>query len=155
MAVPGWNVSEPLHIAKKIYDYVQAFRDAPEEVKSFSLHIKSFAVALEDLEDYLKQNPVFAAADDSKKLRETLAGCRSCADECLLFVEQFKKLDEPVQGKLTASSKATWIWKKSTALKLGQTVDRQINAIHLRLAISSMYILSHQWEIMDTWAYSA
>lgn len=141
MAVPGWNVGELLHVAKAVYDYIQALRGASDEVKSFASKINTFCGALEELDKCLA-DPTTASAEDTKHLRDTLNGCWKCATECQKFIEQFKELNEPIRGKMNAGDKVTWVWKKDTAVKLRQEINSQIIDINLLLGIASLYVFA-------------
>ncbi len=141
MVLPGWSVGELLHVAKTVYDYIQALRGASDEVKSFASKIKTFCGALEELDKCLA-NPTTASAEDSKHLRDTLDGCWTCATECRKFIEQFKELNEPIQGKINAGDKVTWVWKKDTAARLREEINSQIIDINLLLGIASLYVFA-------------
>ena len=140
MIPPGWNVTEPLHIAKKLYDYIQALRGASDEVKSFASKLRTFCIALEELEKCLA-NLTTASADDTKHLRDTLDGCWNCAMKCRDFIDQFKELNEPIQGKINAGGKLNWVWKKDTAARLRLEINSQIDDINLLLGIASLYVI--------------
>ena len=140
---PGWNVTEPLHVAKKVYDYIQAIRGASDEVKSFASKLNTFCVALEALEKSL-ESPLTPSADNASYLRHTLDGCWTCAADCQKFIEQFKSLNEPAQGKYNTGDKVTWVWKKDTAAKLRQEIDSQIHGITFLLSVASLqYVVRH------------
>ncbi len=139
MVLPGWNVSEPIHIAKKLYDYIQEVRGASDEARSFASKLKTYCVALEELEKCLT-SPTAASTDDTNHLRTTLDGCQNCAIQCQRFIEQFKKLHEPIPGKYNAVDKVNWVFKKDTAIKLRHDIDSQISDINLLLGIASLYV---------------
>ena len=134
----GWNVTEPINIAKKLYDYIQALRGASDEAKSFAAKLKTYCVALEELDKCLP-TPTAASINDSEHIRATLDGCRACAIECQNFIDQFKKLNEPIQGKNKTGERVNWVWKKDTAVKLRYDIESQISDINLLLHITSLY----------------
>ena len=138
---PGWNVTEPLHIAKKVYNYIQAIRGASVEVKSFASKLKTFCRALEALEECLASATI-ASVEGAEHLRNTLDGCWVCATDCQKFIEHFKNLNEPVQGVSTTGDKVNWVWKKDTAARLRQEIDSQIVDINLVMNIASLYVLA-------------
>src|SRR4051794_11753053 len=86
----GWNVTEPLHIAKKIYDFIQAFRDASDEVKAFTSHISMLCSTLELLKDCL-ENPAFALNHDLTKYKATYDSFSNCVGKCQRFIKQFQR----------------------------------------------------------------
>jgi hypothetical protein len=125
---PGWNVTEPIHVAKRIYDFVQALRGASEDMKSFASKIHTFQLALEGLEECLK-NSTPEEFGDLRNLRHTLDGCRTCAEQCQTFIDQFR---------LTVGGRMAWVWRQDRAVWLKQEVDSQLLGINSLLHIATM-----------------
>ncbi|MCJ1427206.1 hypothetical protein MMC29_005109 [Sticta canariensis] len=141
MVLPGWNVTEPLEVAAKIYTIVRAYRDADGQIQSFASQVSIFCTTLRALDECLK-NPDATPLDDNDPLKIASDGCRRCAENCQSFVEDFLKQNDLPQPNAKARQEGgpgrrlQWIWRKDQATALAEEMGRQISYIGLNLNIA-------------------
>ncbi|MCJ1393913.1 hypothetical protein MMC18_006789 [Xylographa bjoerkii] len=129
MALPGWNVTEPLHIAKKIYDLVSAYQDAPSEIRSFSSHVSGFCLNLEALDELLADSTYAAYDVSARSFEPTLKRYNVCVAHCKEFLKQ-------IQENPTAGQKGKWLFKnKDKAATLGKEIDSLNTSIAVLLTL--------------------
>jgi len=135
MALPGWNVSEPLHVARLIYSTVSAYRDAPSEIKSFSSQISGFCVNLVQLNECLSDSFYTPEDASATNFRDTLDRFNECAAQCKEFLKQ-------IQANPTAAQKLKWlVTNKDTAVKLGTKIDSLNSSISVLLNLDIQYAI--------------
>ncbi len=138
MIPPGWNVTEPMHVAAKLYDFVQKYRGAPEQIRAFATQVNTFCSAMKAFESCLK-SPDSIPQDDLETLTTVSNGCKRCADHCQAFLGTFfKQLDDFSQEEVRAGDRLNWIWKKDEAITLKQDMSEQVGIINLHLNISHL-----------------
>lgn len=145
MVLPGWNVTEPLQVAWKFYNWVRNFRDADDEIKTFAVQVESFCDVLKALDECLK-NPDSTPLHDDDPLKVASDGCKRCAEHCKKFVNHFfrqfngKIPDAPTRDDVGPSHRLNWMWKKDEATKLALEMNRQIHNINLHISIAERQV---------------
>jgi hypothetical protein len=134
---PGWNVTEPIALAGKLFHVVQSFRSASEEARSFAFKVDTFRSNLNQLQKEL-ENP----SENVTRLKPILVHCQNIVEKCEAFDKRFKELNKSnltivAAGRLTSS----WVWNKETAgtaTKLRHEIDSLTNDITVSISIDSM-----------------
>lgn len=140
MILPGWNVSEPIDLAIKLYDVVEALKTAPEEAKSFTAKVNGFRRSLEELQGTLNNDiATRSSAQDLDHLGATLVECQECVQRCEDFGQRFKGLVKDGRGGLSGASQATrWVWQDKKVARLRAEIDSQMGSIGLSLMIKTL-----------------
>ena len=136
--LPGWNVSEPLQLAFKLYEVCEALKSAPDEAKAFILKVQNFRRSLEVLQQALKDDVKDRYSIQSlENLHATLTACQDCVKRCEDFSKRFRDLTGDGKGTLTgAGQRVRLVWQEKKVAKLAAAVDSQISNIALSLAIT-------------------
>ena len=127
MAVPGFSVSELLHVAKKLYTLINAYRDAPREIAVCSFQISMFISNLQRIIEVLPSptSALLGASSDSDQY--ALSCYNKCVDHCKEFLVQ-------IQGKSDLKQRGNWLLKnKDKAVTLGKEIDLLNSTISLSL----------------------
>ena len=141
MVLPGWNVSEPIDLAIKLYEVVEALRSAPDSAKAFVSKINNFRSNLKELQRILESDTVSHSADDLENLRATLHQCQACVQRCEEYSEKFGKLIKDGGGRMDGAGQATrWALQDKKVTRLREEIDSQMNGIGLTLAIKALYV---------------
>lgn len=138
MVLPGWNVSEPIDLAFKLYDVVESLRSAPQSAKAFVSKIKNFSSNLAELQKILEYDTGRQSAQDLEHLRVTVLECQACVKRCEEYSEKFGKLTSDGTGKMDGAGQAAlWTLQKEKVARLRDEIDGQMNSIGLTLAIKT------------------
>ena len=145
MVLPGWNASEPVELAVKLYHVVESFKSAPEESKSFVSKVNSFSRSLNKLQKTLDDAPAIPPPSTSSQslddLKATLEECKSCVAKCEAFAEHFQKLTRTGGGGggglASAGQASKWVWRDKESARLRQEIDSQMASIGLNLTIET------------------
>lgn len=141
MVLPGWNVSEPIDLAYKLYQVVESLRSAPESARAFVSKIKQFSGNLRELQKILESAAAPQAAQDLEYLRATALECQACVKRCEEYSESFKKLTKDGRGKMDGAGQAArWTLQKERVARLREEIDGQMNSIGLALAIRTLCV---------------
>lgn len=137
MVLPGWNVSEPIQLALKLYEVVEALKNAPEGAKAFISKVNRFSRSLEVLQQALKGDTESRYyAQDLDHLQATLVECQDCVKRCEEFSKPFQDLTRDGKGGLTsAGQRVRLVWQEKKVAKLAEDVRDQIDSIGLSLQI--------------------
>lgn len=136
MILPGWNVSEPIDLAIKLYDVVEALKNAPEGAKSFVYKVNSFRRSLEELQQTLKNDiAARSSAQDLDHLHATLLECQQCVQRCEEFGRRFESLTGDGKGGLL---RARWVWQDKKVARLRAEIDSQMGSIGMSLMIKTL-----------------
>lgn len=140
MVLPGWNVSEPIQLAVKLYDVIDALKDAPEGARSFVSKVNGFRRLLEELGQTLKSDfPDHSTAKDLDHLHATLVECQDCVRRCQDFGDRFKSLTKDGGGGIARVGQAArYLWQDKKVARLRAEIDSQMNNIHLSLTIRTL-----------------
>ena len=137
MVLPGWNVSEPVQLAVKLYKVVEALKNAPEDARAFSLKVdrfhRSLNVLLKTFEDDLENQ---SSPDHLDNLHATLIDCKDCVRRCEDFSRPFQDLTKDARGHRNAGQRVRLLWHEEKIAKLAAEVDDQIANINTSLLIS-------------------
>ena len=142
MILPGWNVSEPIDLAWKLYDVIESFKSAPEDAKAFVSRVNKFSRALKELQKTINNDTALrsSSAQDLDLLRATLVDCQDVVKRCEAFSEQFQKLVQDGGGSIAGAQQATrWVWKDKKVARLNQEIDNQMVSISVTLMIKTLY----------------
>jgi carotenoid cleavage dioxygenase-like enzyme len=142
MVLPGWNVSEPVDLAWKLYHVVESLKSAPEEAKAFVAKINAFSRSLNELQNTLRNDIASrASAQDLDHLRITLEECQACVKRCEEFSERFEKLTKGGARGVAGASQATrWALQDKKVDRLRKDIDSQMNGIGLTLTIRTLCV---------------
>ena len=141
MVLPGWNVSEPIDLAYKLYKVVESLRSAPESAKAFVSKINNFSSNLEHLQRILEKDTASHSTKDFDHLRATVLECQACVKRCEEYSEGFGKLTKDGRKKLDAAGQAArWTLQEKRVARLREEIDTQMSSISLTLTIQSLYV---------------
>jgi len=140
MVLPGWNVSEPIQLAIKLYDVIDALKDAPEDARAFVSKVNGFRRSLEELGQTLKSDfSDLSSFQDLDHLHATLVECQGCVRRCQDFGDRFKSLTKDGGGSITRVGQAArYLWQDKKVARLRAEIDSQMNSIHLNLTIRTL-----------------
>ena len=134
MVLPGWNVSEPIELAYKLYEIVESLRSAPENAKAFTSKTNSFKSSLDELDRILASELPSQPGQDH--LRATIRDCRACIKRCEEHSQSFPKLTKDGKGKIDwARQAALWTFQEKTVNKLSEEIKTLMSSISLVLTI--------------------
>ena len=92
MIPPGWNVTEPIELAVKLVQVIDALSTASQDSRAFASKIDNFRRSLSHLQKKM-DDAAISNADDYDHLRATLAECKVCVERCEDFSKDFAKLN--------------------------------------------------------------
>lgn len=150
MLPPGWNVTEPLHIAARFAVFVQKYRGAPQQIKTFASEVEVFCGALKVFERCFK-NPESSPAEDLDSLKAISDDFQRCANNCKAFIRRFfdqfgtsAKEDAGAGGRLNAqinraAAQVNWIWKNDEANALKHDMSRVVAIANLHLGVATQW----------------
>ena len=137
---PGWNVTEPIGLAIRLYRVAEQLRGAPEEAGLFVARIKSFSSALKQLQNILeKGNAAASSSDGLQELKTAVDESTVCVLRCENFSQRFFNLvnNAGVQ-RANIGQAARWVWKKEEVSRLAAEMDSHIQAILLGIGVQTM-----------------
>lgn len=141
MVLPGWNVSEPIHLAHRLYQVVEALRSAPDSAKAFVSKINSFSVNLSELQKLLESDASSRSSQDLEHLRATVTECQACVKRCEEFSEGFGKLTADGKGKRYIAAQATrWTLQEKKVARLKEEIDGLMNGIGLTIHVKNLWV---------------
>ena len=134
MVLPGWNVSEPIHLAHKLYELVDSLRSAPESAKTFNSNTKSFKANLDELDRILESE--LPSQPGQTHLRDTVRECRACIQRCEEYSDSFPKLTKDGRGKIDGAGQAArWTLQEKKVTRLREEIDARMSSIGLTIVI--------------------
>jgi hypothetical protein len=140
MVLPGWNVSEPVQLAVKLYEVIDDLKDAPEAARAFVSKVNGFRRLLEELGQTLRSD--FSDRSSAKELdhlHATLIECQDCVRRCQEFGDRFKSLTRDGGVSIArAGQAAKYLWQDKKVARLRAEIDSQMNSIHLSLTVRSL-----------------
>ncbi|KAL9064336.1 MAG: hypothetical protein Q9161_008936 [Pseudevernia consocians] len=138
MVLPGWNVSEPIDLAYKLYEVVESLRSAPESARAFVSKINNFRGNLKELQKVLEREITSQPTQDLQHLSATVLECKAVVERCEEYSERFRKLTKDGRGKMDGAGQAArWMLQKEKVARLREDIDGQMNSIQLTLAIKT------------------
>ena len=141
MVLPGWNISEPIDLAYKLYEVVESLRFAPESAKAFVSKINNFSGNLKSLQKILEKDTASHSTQDLDQLRSTVLECQACVKRCEEYSEGFGKLTKDGRGKMDGAGQAArWTLQEKRVARLREEIDTQMSSISLTLAIQSLCV---------------
>lgn len=157
MVLPGWNVSEPIHVAAKFYLFIQRYRDAPQQIESFAGDVDVFRGALKLFERCFK-NPASIMDEDLDSFKAISDDFQRCANKCQAFIGRFfdqfdtsAREDAGAGGRLNAQinranaqinrtkSQVNWIWSADEANELKDDMSRVVGIANLHLGVAMQW----------------
>ena len=139
MVLPGWNVSEPIDLAHRLYQVVEALRSAPDSAKAFVSKINSFSVNLRELQNILESDARSRSSQDLEHLRATVTECQAYVKRCEEFSEGFGKLTADGKGKIyIAGQAARWTLQERKVARLREEIDGLMNGIGLTILVKNL-----------------
>ena len=138
MVLPGWNVSEPIDFAYKLYQVVESLRSAPEGARAFVSKINNFRANLKELQRILEREPT-----SHEHLRTVVLECEAFVERCEEYSGGFGKLTKDGRGKMDGAGQAArWLLQEKKVARLREEIDGQMNNIGLTLAIKTLCVRS-------------
>ena len=137
MVLPGWNVSEPIDLAHRLYQVVEALRSAPHDAKAFVSKINNFSASLRELQKIFESDTPSHSAQDLEHLRATVRQCQGCVKRCEEFSEGFGKLTTDGKGKIQA---ARWALQEKKVARLSKEIDDLMNGVQLILLVKTLWV---------------
>lgn len=141
MVVPqGWNVTEPLGLAIRLYRITEQLKNAPVEAGLFIARIRTFSSALHQLQMVLESaHAGTPSIDGLQALESIVVDSQRCVQRCENFVTRFFNLVNKSGVEIaTIGEAANWVWKKEEGRGLAAEMDTHIQAILLRLGIENL-----------------
>ena len=139
---PGWNVTEPIGIAIKLFEIAEKLKDAPRSAKHFKTKIEGLGQSLKLLERVLREigggRAAPLPADNLAQLRRGVIGLQECIERCEEFIATFVPLTSDGSKKPSAAAKARWVWEEKTGKDYSAQIESHINLISLNLSINSL-----------------
>ena len=136
MVLPGWNISEPIDLAYKLYEVVESLRSAPESAQAFVSKIKNFSANLKSLQRILEKAVSSHSTQDLDHLYATILECQACVKRCEEYSEGFGKLTKDGRGKMDGAGQAArWTLQEKKVARLREDIDTQMSSLGLTLAI--------------------
>ena len=141
MVLPGWNVSEPIDLAYKLYEVVESLRNAPASAKAFVSKINNFSGNLKELQRILQTDTASRSPQDLEHLRATVLVCEDCVKRCEEYAESFGKLTKDGKGKMDGAGQAArWTLQEKKWTRMRDEINDQMNNIGLTLQIKTLYV---------------
>ena len=141
MVLPGWNVSEPIDLAHRLYQVVEALRSAPDSAKAFVSKINNFSVNLRELQKILESDTSSRSTQDFEHLRATIIECQAYVKRCEEFSEGFAKLTTDGKGKIyIAGQAARWTLQEKKVARLRDEIDGLMNGIGLTILVRTLWV---------------
>lgn len=150
MVLPGWNVTEPLHVAAKFVNFVQKYRGATQEIKTFASDVEVFRRALKGVESFFK-NPDSIPEEDLENFKAALDYFQLCANKCQAFIEKFydqlgtsPNEEAGASGRLNAqidraAALVKWLRKNDEAIALKDNMSRVVAIANLHLSLATQW----------------
>ena len=146
MIPPGWNVTEPIHVALQAIRTVRSIKKAPTDAKDFRANLDSFQASVKGLQSLVQtlkpaietSKSLEAPPTDVDILETDLERARHCIERCEQFSKRYNALlEEKEDGKfLNRTGQASrWVWDSSTVHGLEKQLEECIQAISLKLNI--------------------
>ena len=139
---PGWNVTEPIGIAIKLYEIGEKLNHAPKSAKYFKSKIESLAGSLSLLEEVLLRigdgGAARPPADNFAQLRNEVNELQECIQRCEKFIATFVPLTSDGSKKPSAAAKARWVWDEKKGHEHSAQIESHIHRISFNLNINAL-----------------
>ena len=136
---PGWNVTEPIGIAIKLYEIAEKLNHAPNSAKHFKSKIERLGATLSTLEKViLRIRAAPLPADGLAQLQKEVVGLQECIKQCEEFIATFVSLTGDGSKKSSAAAKARWVWDEKKGNEFSAQIESHINYINFNLSIISL-----------------
>ena len=135
MVLPGWNVSEPLGLAVRLYRISEQLRSAPEEARTFTNKIVIFRAALNRLQKMLEYRLARTSSPDGlADLMSAVAKSELCVERCENLAKRFQNLSNGHGFRAANAAQATrFVWKRDEIKRFVEDMDSYIQSIVLFL----------------------
>ena len=136
VVLPGWNVTEPIGIAIKLYEIAEKLNHAPSSAKHFKSKIERLGATLSSLEKViLRISAAPLPADNLAQLQKEVVGLQECIKHCEEFIATFVSLTGDGSKKSSAAAKARWVWDEKKGNEYSEQIESYIHYINLNLNI--------------------
>ena len=139
---PGWNVTEPIGIAIKLYEIAEKLNHAPSRAKHFKSKIERLGHTLSSLEKVLGRfgdgRAAPLPADSLVQLQKEVVELQECIKHCEEFIATFVPLTGDGSKKSSAAAKARWVWDEKKVNELSAQIESHIHCINLDLSIIAL-----------------
>lgn len=126
MIPPGWNVTEPIGLAIKLYRIAEELRNAPEETNIFRKRLISFKNGLDTLQEILEEgadsNLLLRHVD---RLKSVVKESQDCVQRCEDFVTSVRQATK-------------WVWKKEQAGRLTAEIDSRLHDLSFGMQLVTL-----------------
>lgn len=141
MVLPGWNVSEPIDLAHRLYQVIEALRSAPDSAKAFVSKITNFSANLSKLQKVLESDAASHSAQDLERLCATVLECQACVKRCEEFSEGFGKLTKDGRGKMDGAGQAArWALQEKKVARLREEINGRMKDIEFALVVMNLCV---------------
>ena len=131
---PGWNVTEPIGVAIRLYQIADKLKDAPRSTKAFLSKIEGLGASLKVLEQVLQglghDGDAPHPAVNFIQLRKEVVALQECVKHCEEFIGSFIPL--------TATARARWVLSQGKAKDYTRLIESHINGIQLNLSVNAL-----------------
>lgn len=139
---PGWNVTEPIGIAIRLYEIAEKLNHAPSRAKHFKSKIEHLGGTLSSLEKVLLRiaegRAAPLAADHLAQLQKAVVGLQGCIKHCEEFIATFVSLTSDGSKKSSAAAKARWVWDEKKGNEYSAEIESHIHYINFNLNIIAL-----------------
>ncbi|KAG8533011.1 uncharacterized protein KY384_001793 [Bacidia gigantensis] len=141
MPAPGWNVTEPISLAYRLYRIAQQLQYAPESAKELKSKIEDFDSSLRSLQEVLDKldgsSETSLSAHRLAQLRKEVVQGEKCIKRCEDFIADFPGITSDGSKRAAGAGAALWLWKKDRAEKLTEQMESHIRHISFILQINT------------------
>ena len=139
---PGWNVTEPIGLAIKLYEIAEKLKYAPESAKYFKSKIKRLGQSLSLLQEVLVWIGVGRAAplpaESFAQLKEEVVALQERIQECEEFIATFVPLTDDGGRRPSAAARARWVWDEKKGNEYSAQIESHIHFINFNLSINAL-----------------
>lgn len=139
---PGWNVTEPIGLAIKLYEIAEKLKHAPESAKYFKSKIERLGGSLSSLQEVLTRigdgRAAPLPADTFAQLKEEVIALQERIQQCEEFIVTFVPLTDNGRRKSSAAAKARWVWDEKKGNEYSAQIESHIHLINFKLNIYAL-----------------
>ena len=139
---PGWNVTEPIGIAIRLYEIAEKLNHAPSRAKHFKSKIERLGDTLSSLEKVILRirdgRTAPLPTDNLAQLQKEVVGLQECIKHCEEFIAAFVPLTGDASKKSSAAAKARWVWDEKKGNEYSALIESHIHYINLNINIITL-----------------
>ena len=139
---PGWNVTEPIGLAVKLYKLAEKLKHAPESAKYFESKIERLGGLLSSLQDVLMSigdgTAAPLSANSFAQLKKEIMALQKCIQQCEEFIASFVPLTGDGSRRPSAAARARWVWDEEKGKECSAQIDEHFQFLNLALSIITL-----------------